>query len=432
MNEKRMIVLDLFSGAGGLSEGFWRNDAKFVGHIEMNQDACDTLKTRTAYWKLKNNNQIDIYNDYLMKNISRDELWDITGISDSSEIINSEISNDTIDELIEIIHTNMKKKNVKNIDIVIGCPPCQSYSLIGRAMMKEKVKDDPRNHLYIHFITFLKEFRPKMFIFENVEGILSAGNGEYFKSLIFNIVENANYHVGFKKLKATDFGVLQNRKRIILIGWNKDCYTNWDNDTSTNYAYPIFRPNKFKNQYVSMCLDDLPKLNAGDKIEGVGKYTAEANEYLIWSKIREKGFNILTQHETRPHNEIDKEIYKIAVSKWSKCGEKLTCDTLSKIRPDLLPPTEKKRFQNRYSVIKPDKDGSHTITAHSGHNVIHPDNEQNRTISIREAARLQSFPDDYYFEGSRTAIFKQIGNAVPPLMAEKIAKAIKKILFKKS
>ena len=417
-----MVVLDLFSGAGGLSEGFWRNGANFVGHIEADNNACNTLKTRTAYWNLKKDNKLDIYNKYLLKEISSEELWKVGNVSNSNEIINKPIADDTFDEMVNIVHQNMNDKNISTVDVIIGGPPCQAYSVIGRARMKEKVKDDPRNYLYTYYVKFLEEFRPKLFVFENVPGLINAGGGEYFRKLQ-KAIENANYHMELKELVASDFGVLQNRKRIIIIGWNKDVYA--------DYKYPDFLADKLHGTQVSELLVDLPKTIPGNKIEGKNKYIENANKYLVWSKIRAQNFDILTQHETRPHNERDKEIYRIAVDKWFDGKERLKYNELAKERPDLITHKNTKSFTNRFNVVKPDEESCHTVLAHiamDGHYYIHPDNTQNRSISVREAARLQSFPDDYYFEGARTSIFKQIGNAVPPLMAEKICVEIKKIL----
>ena len=145
------------------------------------------------------------------------------------------------------------------------------------------------------------------------------------------------------------------------------------------------------------------------------------------------GIEIVTQHVARPHTEQDKKIYRIAVDKWNQKGERLDYNDL----PDELKTHNNRHsFVDRFKIVAQDLNYSQTIVAHiakDGHYYIHPDVEQNRSITVREAARLQSFPDDYYFEGvkegaNRTAAFKQIGNAVPPLMAEIIAKAIK-ILF---
>lgn len=183
--------------------------------------------------------------------------------------------------------------------------------------------------------------------------------------------------------------------------------------------------------FVSDVLNDLPKTTPGAKIEGKNKYTKPANQYLQDSNIRDEGFDILTQHETRPHNDRDREIYKEAILAWDTRKERLCYKELSTRRSDLITHKNTTSFTNRFNVIKADERASHTILAHmamDGHYYIHPDIKQLRSLSIREAARLQSFPDDFYFEGPRTAIFRQIGNAVPPKMAEQIAKKIQELI----
>ena len=156
------------------------------------------------------------------------------------------------------------------------------------------------------------------------------------------------------------------------------------------------------------------------------------SKYLVDNHIR-NGLNVLTQQVSRPHTRQDREIYKIAVNKWNEGQQRLDYNDL----PERLKThSNRESFFDRFKVVAQDLNYSHTVVAHiakDGHYYIHPSIEQNRSITVREAARLQSFPDDYYFEGvkesgSRTAAFKQIGNAVPPLMAQKIAKALKSVL----
>jgi len=149
-----MVVLDLFSGAGGLSEGFFRQGATFVGHVEADSYACETLKTRTAYWNLKKQNKLNIYHDYLLKKISTKELLTIANIDEEHEIINKAIAEETIKDIYKDISINMKRNNVKKVDVIIGGPPCQAYSVVGRARMKESVKDDHRNFLYKFMYNF--------------------------------------------------------------------------------------------------------------------------------------------------------------------------------------------------------------------------------------------------------------------------------------
>ncbi len=417
-----LVILDLFSGAGGLSEGFFRTGATFVGHVEADKYACETLKTRTAYWNLRNQNKLGIYHNYLLKKITRDELWEHANVKNSNDVINTFIGDDSFDAITKTVKDTLKKKKLKRVDLIIGGPPCQAYSVVGRARMKESVIEDPRNFLYKYYVKFLEKFKPKMFIFENVPGILSASNGKHFQD-IKDAVKAAGYHMELKELIASDYGVLQDRKRIIIVGWRK-------NNKQKNYTYPEF--DKIVNSYlVKDVLEDLPETKPNRMIEGKGEYSAGANQYLIDSNIREKGFDILTQHETRMHNEQDLKIYKEAIDTWNKDKKRLCYKELSNRRPELITHKNTHSFTNRFNVIKSDMPASHTILAHmamDGHYYIHPDIKQLRSLSVREAARLQSFPDDFYFEGPRTAQFRQIGNAVPPKMAEQIAKKIKEII----
>jgi len=417
-----LIILDLFSGAGGLSEGFFRTGATFVGHVEMDKYASETLRTRTAYWNLKKDNKLDIYYDYLLKNIDRQTLWEEANVANSDDVINKAISDDTFDEIVNTAKKTMKTKNIKKVDLIIGGPPCQAYSVVGRARMKEAVTCDPRNFLYKYYVRFLEKFTPKMFVFENVPGMLSAGNGQHFKD-IKEAIAKAGYHMELKELTASDYGVLQKRKRIIIIGWKK-------NNKQKHYEYPEFET--IKNKYlVQDLLEDLPETKPARMIEGKGLYSKEPSPYLSEANIRDKDFDILTQHETRMHNERDLKIYKIAIEKWDKEKKRLCYKELSEENPELCTHKNKTSFTNRFNVIKADQPASHTILAHmamDGHYYIHPDIKQLRSLSVREAARLQSFPDDFYFEGPRTAQFRQIGNAVPPKMAEQIAKKIKELL----
>lgn len=419
-----MVVLDLFSGAGGLSEGFFRVGSTFVGHVEADAHACKTLKTRTAYWNLKKENKQEIYNDYLLGKITTEELWKKSKVMNSDDVINKAISDTTFSGITKTINKNLKSKELRKVDVIIGGPPCQAYSVIGRARMKDSVINDPRNFLYKYYVKFLEEFKPKMFIFENVMGLKTAGDGEYYRNLK-DALDDAGYHIEENIMYANEYGVLQSRKRIIIVGWKKD-------KRRKNYPFPEFEKIELsKDITVKDVLKDLPFTLPGNKIEGKGLYTEGTNEYLKLSNIREENFNILTQHETRPHNDRDREIYKEAITAWDERKERLNYSELAERRPDLITHKNTKTFTNRFNVIKSTEKASHTILAHmamDGHYYIHPDKNQLRSLSIREAARLQSFPDDFYFEGPRTSIFRQIGNAVPPKMAEQIANKIKELI----
>ncbi|MEO0288973.1 MAG: DNA (cytosine-5-)-methyltransferase [candidate division WOR-3 bacterium] len=411
MKEKQLYFLDLFAGAGGLSEGFLREGFVPVAFVEKDTNACFTLKTRLAYYYLKSKNKIETYNDYLLHKIFREELYDKIPESIVNSVINKTISENTLEDIFKIIDT---LKGKKKIDIIIGGPPCQAYSIIGRSRMGNKASRDERNYLYQFYIEFLKKYKPAIFIFENVPGLLSAGNSKYFDEMI-NCFKKEKYEVQYNILNAADFGVLQNRKRVFFAGYRKD----------VKFSFPVPEQEASSNFTLKDIFEDLPLIKDGDSLSVV-YYTKKANQYLIKSKIR-NGVNFTTMHSTRSIRDLDKKIYKIAIEKFLKTGEQLDYNEL----PEYLK-THKNRnsFTDRFKVLNPDG-LSHTIVAHlakDGHYFIYPDPENPRSISVREAARIQSFPDDYYFEGSRTSMYQQIGNAVPPLMAHKIAIKIKELL----
>lgn len=413
---QQLNYIDLFAGAGGLSEGFIRAGFNPIAHVEMNKSACDTLKTRVAYHWLRKNKKVNIYYDYLKsENKIKENLWSIIPEEQINSVINSEISAKSIKSIFKKI--DLLKKD-KSVDLIIGGPPCQAYSIVGRARDPQNMEDDPRNHLYVYYIKFLRKYKPNMFVFENVPGILSAKNGEYLEK-IFKAVRRAGYQVAIPPknfLNAKDFGVLQDRKRVIIIGWKKEL----------DLSYPEFKQSNFKFEVLKDLFADLKPLKNGEGTLNAMPYARDTTDYLKQTNIR-NGLDIVTQHITRPNNENDLEIYRIAVDQWNE-GRRLNYSELPK---KLIKHTNTESFANRFQVVN-GNGVSHTVVAHiamDGHYYIHPDKKQNRSISVREAARIQSFPDDYFFEGSRTAAFKQIGNAVPVLMAEGIAKKLKEMLL---
>lgn len=407
--------IDLFSGAGGLSEGFIRSGFTSIAHVEMNKDACNTLRTRKAYHYHKSNNSLELYYKYLKKEITREEFWNTIPQNLIESVINTEISKKTLGSIFEKIDSSLENKN---IDLIIGGPPCQAYSIVGRARDPRGMVDDPRNHLYKHYVEFLKKYSPKMFVFENVPGILSASNGAFLKK-IFSAINRAGYKIEIppsKHLNSKNFNVLQDRKRVIMIGWKKEF----------DFKYPSFEENPIRYNLGKSLFSDLPKLKHGEGSLGVVNYAEPITDYLKESGIR-NGVDFTTQHIARPNNQTDLEIYRIAVNLLLKEGKRLNYADLPK---RLIKHKNTTSFTNRFQVVNPNG-LSNTVVAHiamDGHYYIHPDINQNRSISLREAARLQSFPDDFFFEGSRTAAFKQIGNAVPPMMAEGIANKIKEML----
>jgi len=413
-----MRYIDLFAGAGGFSEGFKRAGFEPIAHIEVDPAACYTLKTRLAYYYLLENNKSEIYVQYLKGEINREQLYSFIPAHILKSVINLPVGDKNNKTIFQTIDRLIEKKD---IDVIVGGPPCQAYSLVGRARAENGMKGDPRNHLYIQYGRFLKKYNPKMFVFENVIGLLSAEKGKYYDN-IKKYFRRLGYIVKDFKVNANEFGVLQNRRRVIIIGWQKDL----------DFSIEKLTDQKNVSYAVKSIFKDLPKIEAGGGRDKYSTYTQPINDYLQFAKIR-NGIDILTQHVARPHTDQDKEIYRITVEKWKSGGVRLDYNDL----PARLK-THKNRgsFLDRFKIVADDISHSQTIVAHiakDGHYYIHPDIKQNRSITIREAARLQSFPDDYYFEGNkegqnRTAAFRQIGNAVPPIMVEIIANKLLTLL----
>lgn len=403
--------IDLFAGAGGLSEGFIREGFSPVAHVEMNNDACDTLKTRLAYHHLSGIKKASVYHSYLKNEISRDELWKDVPAHLIESVINDEISSKTIDSVFRLIDQQIYKKKV---DVIIGGPPCQAYSLVGRSRDPKGMKWDKRNFLFRYYGQFLQRYQPKYFVFENVLGLLTAGNAKYLNEMR-DLFSSIGYSTDYKVLNAEDYGVLQKRRRVIIIGRRGN----------REFKFPELSLADYSGQVKKDVFYDLPFLNPGDELQ-IAKYSKPINDYLQKSLTR-NGVDFVTQHITRPHNERDLEIYSIAIDKWLDGQQRLKYPELPQ---RLQTHNNTEAFLDRYKVVDP-LGHSHTVVAHiakDGHYYIYPDKKQVRSISVREAARLQSFPDDYFFEGGRTAAFKQIGNAVPPLMGQSIAKAISKLI----
>ena len=408
-----MNFIDLFAGAGGLSEGFIRAGFKPIAHVEMDKAACFTLKTRSVYHALAETNRLNVYEAYLKGEISRKDLYESVSSNILSTVINSKIGGHTNRSVFKAVD---ELKGDKNVDLIIGGPPCQAYSLIGRAAMGERVKDDVRNFLYKEYAKFLVRYRPKFFVFENVPGLKSAQGGKIYKD-IKKLYKKIGYELDDRMLNAWDFGVVQQRERLIIIGWRDDI----------DFQYPEFTKEE-NNCTVKDIFQDLPPLKPGEGKRITNYNKDPSSSYLINSGIR-NCLDYVTLHVTRPHNERDRKIYGMAID--------LASEGI-RIKNDMIPEEDRTQknirdFLDRFKVVcgKP-----HTMIAHiakDGHHFIHPDKKSLRSISVREAARIQSFPDNYFFEGvkehqNRSAVFKQIGNAVPPLMSYKIADTLRILL----
>lgn len=395
--KKEYTFIDLFAGCGGLSEGFYRMGFKALAHVELNHWACETLRKRMQYYGYK---------------------------SIDNEVIEHDI---TADDIITRIEAAVKNRNV---DVIIGGPPCQAYSTAGRVRDAKGMASDPRNFLFEAYVKILEHFRPKFFVFENVTGLLSAQvNGkpifpEVIKALgaTYKVIDSPEKLVH----NTANFGVPQIRKRVIIMGVRKDIKdkeavdlynsvikTHWSPDTPDDCRTGL-------KQYVTVkqAIGDLPPVEPGhDASSPVFDYPCD-NAFL--KRIGKKGVHPLYDHIARKHNALDRERFTVMIKNHWSFGQ------LRKAMPQ-YEHEHARVFDNSY-VVQWWELPSKTILAHihkDGFQFIHPDEKQARSFTVREAARIQSFPDDFEFAGSRGEKYKQIGNAVPPLFAEALAKAIR-------
>lgn len=400
--KKKYNFIDLFAGCGGLSEGFYREGFRALAHIEINHDACETLKERMRYYGYKKADQ---------------------------EVIECDITaEDTVDKLDSAV-------NGRQVDIIIGGPPCQAYSTAGRVRDKEGMAKDARNFLFESYVKILEHYKPKLFVFENVTGILSAqvnGNAIFPQVIaalgnMYNVIDDPDVIL----FNTSNYGVPQIRKRIIIMGVRKDIDSLdvldlYESVKKTHYDPEMpeeMRGNLKRFVDVRQALGDLPPVEPGhDASTQEFDYPCD-NEFL--QRIGSPGVHPLFDHICRNHNEVDRERFRVMIANNWSFGE------MRRHRPD-LEHEHARVFDNSY-VVQWWNLPSKTILAHihkDGFQFIHPDLRQARTFTVREAARIQSFPDDFVFMGSRGEKYKQIGNAVPCLFAEALAKAVFKSLNK--
>ncbi|MEI7474818.1 MAG: DNA cytosine methyltransferase [bacterium] len=407
---KKLTFIDLFSGCGGLSEGFLQTGRyEALAHVEWEMPMVNTLRDRLVKkWKHKI--------DEAFKQVVHFD------IQKTQELINGKWDNDTEALYAKTNHESVVKKGLKGIignkdvDLIIGGPPCQAYSIAGRAQDKNSMKDDYRNYLFESFVKVVNEFKPSIFVFENVPGLLSACPGNIpVTERIYSAFKKIGYEIRNPELlknsiyTASELGVPQKRNRVIIIGIKKSSGLNLE----SVYKEIDLMIKKLKPRTVKDAIFHLPEFRPLKKsIKDGGK---NISHQLI-------GEQSVKYHESRFHNARDIEIFR----KWLK-------NNLNKSSSE-----EKISFYNKligkssnhakYRNLEWDKP-SPTIVAHlykDGLMFIHPDINQARSITVKEAALLQSFPDDYEFLGSQGFCFKMIGNAVPPEMARNIALAISK------
>lgn len=398
---KKYNYIDLFAGCGGLTDGFEQtNKYKPLAFVEWDKNAVNTLKHRLkTKWNIEN-----IDNKVLHFDIQRmDEL--LNGFDDN------EYGK----------HIGLKKliKDI-NIDVIIGGPPCQAYSIAGRVQDKNAMKCDYRNYLFENYLKVVKEFQPKLFVFENVQGILSAKpDGINIIDRIRDDFEKEGYVIAtdlrkIALLDSSDFGVPQIRKRVIIIGISKE-YTN-DNpeDILEDFYLNILSSFKVDRKItVNDAIGDLEAL-----------YPLSEDEKENKKRVSHYNQSSIKNHIPRFHSQRDIEIFKeLALDVQNGSIKYPDTDSLKEL---YFQKTGKKSSFHKYNVLAYNKQ-SNTIPAHlykDGLRHIHPDHKQARSITPREAGRLQTFDDDFEFIGSQGACYQMIGNAVPPLLANRIAQAV--------
>lgn len=506
-------VVDLFAGPGGLGEGFTALDEgnafKILVSAEMDPAAHSTLRLRAFYRILKNKGGTSLDSYYRFCNGKSDVPWDDETKWAWDEAINeakcitlgSEEGNKVLNSIIDDAALGANTPW-----ILIGGPPCQAYSLVGRARNRGnteyKAEEDHRHYLYKEYLRIIAQYHPSIFVMENVKGILSAKvNGEkIFHSIlrdlsdpqlatknksglgykIYSLVvptlftkgmdpENIDVHDFI--IRAESYGIPQARHRVILLGVREDI----------DVVPPIL--NKMSESNVEDAISALPRLRSrlSKEADSPENWSAKVEKFrleLIREASRTKGREQLVEilkmyeghitsalnhgslrierqnpeqlaipflgpwyhddklkvwlnHESRGHMESDLRRYlyasafALALDHSPKGHDEFN---LAKLSPSHLN-WETGKFADRFRVQMYNRPAT-TVTSHiskDGHYFIHPDPSQCRSLTVREAARLQTFPDNYFFQGNRTQQFHQVGNAVPPLLAYQIASAVKQL-----
>lgn len=524
-------IIDLFAGPGGLGEGFsayrtkGKHPFKIAVSIENDDSAHRTLLLRALFRQYGQNEAPEAYYEFLRGNLGNDpedELYRLPELADALENAKHEAQKLTLGEDSQSkVYRIIRNAIGKDECILIGGPPCQAYSLVGRSRnygakdKKYSAREDHRNFLYIEYLRILAKFQPKVFVMENVKGILSAKvDGKLIfdsiindlqdpfkttrvtpdkgrkrhKYKIYSLVENPNEELinGEHTLDPHDFiirmenfGLPQSRHRVILLGIRDDIAEN------IGKLAPLKTTNE--KPTVQQVISDLPKLRSRlsksndsvkawrqailsmrnsllkeirhdpqvpaivqkdlvtqlEKIKnspeatGMNKGQQKTRNYnsklcdslAEWYRDKRLGNHIIN-HEARGHISSDLHRYLY----YSTYAKNMGASPKSTNLPKALWPKHKNfntgKFADRFRVQLANAPGT-TVTCHiskDGHYFIHYDPVQCRSLTVREAARIQTFPDNYYFVGNRTQQYVQVGNAVPPFLAKQIAKIVYKIL----
>ncbi|MGT2957977.1 DNA (cytosine-5-)-methyltransferase [Streptococcus bovimastitidis] len=403
---RKYKFIDLFAGCGGLEDGFMQTgDYECISSVEWLKPQVDTLRHR-----LKNKYNI----------LNADESVLHFDIQREDELFNGWNNDENFGSSLGLDHY-VKKSN--GVDLIIGGPPCQAYSIAGRVRDENGMRNDYRNYLFEHYLSVVKRYKPKVFVFENVPGILSAKpNDKKIIEIIEEEFKKSGYVISNKIQKygvvdASKYGVPQRRKRVILLGVRKDLDSLDSIYDKIDDFYNVMLP-KYQQKEVTVgeAIDDLPKISPiWDDEKRTNKKAYTYQEGINW-------------HIPRYHNLRDMDIYKMLAEDIETGEKKYTnAAAITKIYEQKV---GSKSPIHRYHVLRKDEPST-TIIAHlykDGNRFIHYDSSQARSITPREAARLQSFDDDFNFIGSQGSVYQMIGNAVPPKLALAIGKAVKEFL----
>ena len=351
-------VIDLFCGCGGLSEGFRLAGYNIVGGVDFNESAIKTY----------NRNFVGA------KGICCD--------------------------LLEMDQEQIQKEfgDLKDIDVIIGGPPCQGFSSANRYKTEG---EDPRNKLFFEFVKFVDLAKPKAVVIENVRGIITSNNG-YAKDRIYEIFESRGYTVNHRILDASEYGVPQKRQRNFFVMIKGDTKFDFNKVVRSDKEISVFE-----------AIGELYDFESNDTNEPFYLNTVPDTEYRQFLRAKDNG---IANHEVRyPAEKVQHRISFVPQGgNWQDVPE------------ELWPTDRKNRHSSAYKRLS-EQDASCTIDTGNNHsNYFHP--IHNRIPTVREAARLQSFPDSFVFEGNRSEQYRQVGNAVPPLLAKAIADQIKEVI----
>lgn len=362
-------VIDLFAGCGGFSIGFEKAGFQVTKAVEIDKQIAHTYSMNHANVLMLNDDIGSVDNEY---NFTRGEA-----------------------------------------EVIVGGPPCQGFSMAGARIRKNGFIDDPRNYLFKHYLNVVKIVRPKVFVFENVKGIVSMKNGEIFREIVSAFSDPTNfdgnyYFINYKVFKAIEFGVPEKRERLFVIGTLNKSIELEKIEQLTRAQILAKNPSFFDTVTVGDAIAGLPMPSE----DGVIENPRPCNRYQEYLCSKN---DTLTNHKATIHTETAvgrmRQIQK--GQNWTSLEEEIR--------------SVHSGSYGRMSWDEPSATITTRFDTPSGGRFTHP--EENRTITPREAARIQSFPDDFVFYGSKSSICKQIGNAVPPKLSFFIASLIKNIIY---